>query len=253
MFKKIITHILFINALIVLAVVLFLQYAVVPVIPQSVFWFYVIALIAGLILFVTSTTKNLQEFWTPIEILLTNDKLVVLRWLVMLAIPAVVAFYTGLSLIPSNQAPLELRVVHPAPPGEISFDGKTISMREVVNPFRKYEENDPEKFAEHVELGRKVYYENCHFCHGDFLDGKGPFANALDPKPANFQDVGTIAQLQESYVFWRIAKGGPGLPNESMPWQTAMPAWGGILSENDIWDVTLFLYKATNHHPRTWE
>ena len=156
MFKKIITHILFINALIVLAVVLFLQYAVVPVIPQSVFSFYVIALIAGLILFVTSTTKNLQEFWTPIEILLTNDKLVVLRWLVMLAIPAVVAFYTGLSLIPSNQAPLELRVVHPAPPGEISFDGKTISMREVVNPFRKYEENDPEKFAEHVELGRKV-------------------------------------------------------------------------------------------------
>lgn len=253
MVKKIITHILFINALIVLVVVLFLQYAVKPEIPQSVFSFYIIALVVGLILFVTSTTKNMQEFWAPIKTLLTNERLFILRWLVILSIPAVIAVFAGFSLVPSNQAPLVLRVIHPAPPGEINFGGKTINLRTAVNPYREYETADPEKFADHVEFGRKVYYENCHYCHGDFLDGKGPFATALDPKPANFQDVGTIAQLQETYVFWRVAKGGPGLPNESMPWQTAMPAWEGILSENDIWDVTLFLYKATNHPPRTWE
>lgn len=215
MIKKIITHILFINVLIVLVVVLFLQYAVKPEIPQSVFAFYIIALVVGLILFVTSTTKNMREFWAPIKTLLTNERLFILRWLVMLSIPAVIAVFAGFSLLPSNQAPLVLRVIHPAPPGEINFGGKTINLRAAVNPYREYE--------------------------------------TADPEPANFQDVGTIAQLQETYVFWRVAKGGPGLPNESMPWQTAMPAWEGILSENDIWDVTLFLYKATNHPPRTWE
>jgi hypothetical protein len=29
-------------------------------------------------------------------------------------------------------------------------------------------------------------------------------------------------QLTESFVFWRIAKGGPGLPKEGAPWNSAM-------------------------------
>ncbi len=253
MIRKLLTNILFICMLIVVAVTLLLQFAVTPVIPKSVFSFYLISLLVGLVLFVSSTTRNLEEFWKPVELLLTEKRLVLLRWMVMLAIPALAAIASGYALLPSNQAPVELRVVHPAPPGELIFEGKTMDLRNAINPFRSYEKKEQQLFSEHVESGRKVYYENCHFCHGDFLDGKGPFANALDPKPANFQDVGTIAQLQESYVFWRIAKGGPGLPNQSMPWQSAMPAWEGILSEEEIWDVTLFLYEATGHPPRTWE
>ncbi len=253
MTKKIVTNILFLCLLLLIAVYLIFKYAVTPVMPRSVFSFYIVVMVVGLFLFVTATTKNLRDFWTPIEALLTNDRLLAPRWLVLLAIPLAVAVSAGMALLPSNQAPVGLRVVHPAPPGEIDFEGKKINLREAVNPFRAFEEEDPDQFEEHVEAGRKVYFENCHFCHGDFLDGKGPFATAFDPKPANFQDVGTIAQLQESYVFWRVAKGGPGLPNESMPWQSAMPAWEGMLSEDDIWNVTLFLYKATNHPPRTWE
>ena len=42
----------------------------------------------------------------------------------------------------------------------------------------------------------------------------GPYAAALNPVPLSFQDIGTIAQLQESFLFWRIATGGPGLPKE---------------------------------------
>src|SRR5438445_7957872 len=36
------------------------------------------------------------------------------------------------------------------------------------------------------------------YCHGDNLDGHGLFASALNPPPANFEDPGTIAMLQES-------------------------------------------------------
>src|SRR3989442_6571965 len=72
------------------------------------------------------------------------------------------------------------------------------------------------------------------FCHGDNPDGHGLFASALTPPPANFEDPGTIAMLQEAYLFWRIAKGGPGLPKESTPWNSVMPAWEDRLSEEQI-------------------
>ena len=79
------------------------------------------------------------------------------------------------------------------------------------------------------------------------------YAHALDPLPANFADAGTISQLQETYLFWRIAKGAPGLPEESGPWSSAMPAWEQFLTEEEIWDVILFLYDYTGQRPRARE
>ena len=54
-------------------------------------------------------------------------------------------------------------------------------------------------------------------------------------------------------MFWRIAKGGPGLPREGAPWNSAMPVWEDFLSEREIWSVILFLYDQTGWKPRTWE
>jgi hypothetical protein len=59
--------------------------------------------------------------------------------------------------------------------------------------------------------------------------------------------------LQEAYLFWRIAKGGPGLPSESTPWSSAMPAWEEFLTEEEIWDVIIFMYDFTGHRPRVRE
>jgi mono/diheme cytochrome c family protein len=104
-----------------------------------------------------------------------------------------------------------------------------------------------------VEAGAATYIRNCMYCHGDNLDGKGHFAAGFNPPPANFQDPGTIAMLQEAYLFWRIAKGGPGLPKESTPWNSVMPAWEDRLSEEQIWQVIMYLYAATGQQPRRWE
>ncbi len=76
------------------------------------------------------------------------------------------------------------------------------------------------------------------------------YAHGLNPIPTNFTDPGTIAQLQESFLFWRIAKGGPGLPAEGGPWDSAMPAWEKFLKEEEIWEVILFLYDHTGQRPR---
>ena len=131
----------------------------------------------------------------------------------------------------------------------MSFRGKTIDVQGLENPIRK----DAANFRKHVAEGGVIYIKNCVYCHGDNLDGNGHFAPAFNPRPANFTDPGTIAMLQEGYLFWRIAKGGPGLPKESAPWNSVMPAWEDRLGEDDIWKVILYLYDATGYQPRRWE
>ena len=108
------------------------------------------------------------------------------------------------------------------------------------NPYRGLEESAPEQFREHVENGRRVYFENCFYCHGD----------GLNPIPTNFTDSGVLPMYQESFFLWRIAKGGPGLPEEGGPWDTAMPIWESFLTEEEMWDVILCLYDFTGFEPR---
>jgi mono/diheme cytochrome c family protein len=80
-------------------------------------------------------------------------------------------------------------------------------------------------------------------CHGDDLAGNGYFAHGFNPAPIDFTNAGTLPQLTESFVFWRIAKGGPGLPREGRPWNSAMPAWEDVLTEEEIWSVIVYLYR----------
>ena len=110
-----------------------------------------------------------------------------------------------------------------------------------------------EAFAAHVENGRRVYYQNSFFCHGDGLAGDGMYAHALNPIPTNFMDRGVISQLQESFLFWRISKGAPGLPEEGGPWDSAMPAWENFLTEEEMWDAVMYLFEYTGYKPRAQE
>ncbi len=241
------------QSLIVLAASVGILLAIQPPIPSSLFNFYLAIIVMGLGVYVTATSRSIESFWAPIRALLVLERLKWPRRLVMTAIPLGAGLLSAQALLPSNTAPVSLRVIHPAPPETIQFRGRIVNLREAHNPLRAVKASDPKAFAGHVEMGKRVYYRNCYFCHGDHLAGDGPSARAFNPRPADFQDVGTIAQLQESYLFWRIAKGGPGLPNESWPGRSAMPRWEDILSEKEIWAVILFLYEKTGHPPRTWE
>ena len=169
---------------------------------------------------------------------------------VVLLIPAGVAASIYLDMTAEPQAPGFGRTVHPAPPDQIIVHDQAFNLVTLENPYRSLERTDPEAFARHVAAGREVYYQNCFYCHGDLMQGRGPFAHGLNPIPTNFQDPGTIPMFQESFLFWRISKGGPGLPPEGGPWESAMPAWEKFLSEEEMWNVILFLYDFTETRPR---
>ena len=223
------------------------------VIPSSVLAMYMFFVTAGVFMVFTYEEEATRELVAPIKALVEDPSKRMLRNVVFVVVPLAAGAGTYFQMQPSFEAPLELRTIHPAPPTTAKIFGNKVNLLSLENPYRKFEKEDPEKFSELVAGGAKVYIENCQYCHGDKLDGKGPYAAGLNPTPLNFQDVGTIAQLQESYLFWRISTGGPGLPKEAAPWISSMPVWQNFLTEDEIWKVILFLYDYTGHRPRSWE
>ena len=217
-------------AIFVLAFVV-LRFGIRPPAPWSVLSLYMFIITLALLIFVSSDRDSWRDFVRPIWLTLTDPRYRGLRSVIVVLVPLLFGYYAYTQAAAKPQGPPELRAVHPAPPASIQFRGKEIN----------------------VAAGHDTYIRNCVYCHGDNLDGKGHFAYGFNPPPANFQDPGTIAMLQEAYLFWRIAKGGPGLPKESTPWNSVMPAWEERLTEEQIWQVIMFLYDFTGQQPRRWE
>lgn len=221
-------------------------------IPKSLLTMYMVFVVAGALMAFTFTEEGAQELVGPIKALVEDPSKKWVRNIVFVIVPLLAGYYVYASMLPGYEAPVELRTIHPAPPGKFKAYGKSFNLATLENPFRKFEKEDPEKFKALVNDGGNIYIKNCQYCHGDKLDGNGPYAAGLNPTPLNFQDVGTIAQLQESFLFWRIATGGPGLPGEAAPWISSMPVWQDFLAEDEIWKVILFLYNYTGRQPRSW-
>lgn len=235
------------------AIYVFLRFGIDPPLPSSLVGMFIAIVSLALLTYLTASTERLEAARRVVVRFLVDDTYLIPLIVVALLLPVLVALRVYFDVTERPQPPISGRTIHPPPPTSIQFKGETINLATAVNPYRELEDSDPAAFAEHVANGRRVYYENCVYCHGDDMQGEGMFAHGFDPLPADFQDPGTIAQLQESYLFWRIAKGGPGLPAESTPWSSAMPAWETFLTEEEIWDVILFLYDYTGHEPRARE
>jgi len=220
-------------------------------IPSSVVSLYMGIVSIAILAYVSSSEERREEVSGPLVRFLTEKRYATLLGATVIVIPALAAANVYVKMNVPLQPPLFSRTVHPASPSEITIHDKKIDLVAGENPFRQLETSNPEEFRKHVENGRQVYYRNCVFCHGDTMAANGMFVHGLDPLPTNFHD--TIAQLQETFLFWRIAKGGPGLPEEGGPWDTAMPAWEKFLKEEEMWEAILFLYDFTGQKPRARE
>jgi mono/diheme cytochrome c family protein len=240
---------LFQSAFVLAVAYVIFRFGIRPPVPFSVLSLYMGIVLLAVLVYVSSDGDSWRAFLRPLRATLVDEDKRILRLALMIVIPLLLGYYAYTQAAARPQAPPELRAVHPAPPDTIQFKGKDFKIAGADNPLRKYQG----AFATHVAKGGEIYIRNCMYCHGDNLDGKGHFAHGFNPPPANFQDPGTIAMLQEAYLYWRIAKGGPGLPKEATPWNSVMPAWEDRLSEEQIWQVIMYLYAATGQQPRRWE
>jgi len=79
-----------------------------------------------------------------------------------------------------------------------------------------------------IERGRTLFQTHCAVCHGPKGLGDGPASSALTPRPDN------LAVMAEQHpvgdLAWKIENG-----------RGAMPAWKGILTESQIWDIVNFI------------
>lgn len=236
-----------------LALYIWLQYGFATPIPQSVIQLYMAVATGALILYVTSDEKRFRAVRDPVVNFLTDRKYSTVVLFLLVLIPSFVAAGVYFRMTAPVQPPLSPRTVHPANPDQITVADQSYPLNVLNNPYRALEASDPDAFRQRVERGRETYYKNCFYCHGDNMTGNGLFAHGLHPIPTNFQDAGTIAQLTESFLFWRISKGAPGLPEEGAPWDSSMPAWEKFLTPDEMWEVILFLYDFTGHRPRALE
>jgi hypothetical protein len=207
--------------------------------PSSLIFLYLLLTAAGIVIFETLSGESKEAFWGPMQRFLTGENiggLQALRYGVLVLFPLLVGWQTYGSTASSDAPPAESRTIHPAPPGE--YTG-------LSNPVPKTPEN--------IMQGKGFYAAFCSPCHGGNFDGKGPAARGYNPPPANFADPTTIAMLQESYLFWRIKKGGIGLPIEGAPWKSAMPRWELELPDEWIWKIIMGEYDGAHQSPRTWE
>ena len=217
-------------------------------VPQSVVVQYMLIALVGVLLHVSSDQGRWARFREPLHSTLVDDDKKWLRAALLVLVPLLVGFTAYEQTRPRVEAPIQLRSIHPAPPSQITFRGRSITLATFENPMRA-----PARLPAAVREGARVYYENCVACHGDRLDGRGHYAHGFSPTPLPLAEKGSIDQLQESYLFWRIAKGGPGLPREGAPWSSAMPVWEDYLTEEEIWSVITFLYAQSGLQPRRWE
>ena len=207
--------------------------------PSSLIFLYILLTASGIVIYETLSGESKDAFWGPMQRFLTGENiggLQALRYGVLILFPLLVGWQTYGSTATSDLPPTEGRTIHPAPPGE--YTG-------LSNPVPKTPEN--------IMQGKGFYAAFCSPCHGGNFDGKGPAARGFNPPPANFADPTTIAMLQESYLFWRIKKGGVGLPIEGTPWKSAMPRWEVELPDEWIWKIIMGEYDGAHQSPRTWE
>jgi len=240
-----------VGALLVIIAVFAVLKLVRPVIPQSVILLYMGFVVLGVVIHVTLDDDRIGRFWS-FFVRAAGESSVprIQRWVVLAVLPVVAGWWTYDALRPQYTPPVEIFQRHPTVGEEVL--GR-IQVPEWVA--------DPAKWrAADIAEGKKLYQANCAVCHGENLDGNGPAAAGFryPIRPANFRDVGTIAQLTMRYVYWRMTTGG--IQNQ---FNSAMPRWVASednpevstvhtydLTPEEGWKVIMYLYRETGYEPR---
>ncbi|MEE8423047.1 MAG: hypothetical protein V3S49_00745 [Thermodesulfobacteriota bacterium] len=230
--------------------------------PDQALKIYLLCTLFGILIYVTSSEERKKDFLDPVKSFLAGGQgsfMSIIRMVVLILIPLITGFKTYESVVPKLQSVGGIRIMHPTMPRK--FEGLVSPAREPLEEAAKvyisekrfqgsFKEAKAALAEENMMDGRVSFAKNCRPCHGMQANGKGPMAWGWRLKPADFTDPGILPTIVESYAFWRVSKGSPGLPSASTPWDSSMPAWDINLPEHAMWQVLLGAYDLAGVGPR---
>jgi mono/diheme cytochrome c family protein len=86
------------------------------------------------------------------------------------------------------------------------------------------------------EHGKQIYSENCAPCHGVSGRGDGIGSRSLPVRPADHTNALVMSSRTDAFLRDVIANGGA-----AVGLSTFMPAWKGILKEEEIQDLVAYI------------
>lgn len=121
-------------------------------------------------------------------------------------------------------------------PKTTSLQGATTNVRAAsATPPGTYQAPLPPGLRGDPARGRGLYNANCATCHGERGDGAGPRAYFIVPKPRNFLDPAVRKAFDRKALFHATRNGVIG---------REMPAWGKVFNDQQIADVTEYVYRT---------
>jgi mono/diheme cytochrome c family protein len=219
-----------------------------PGIPDTVVTMYMALVWVGVVMYISVDQQRARRFMASLKKawvgLLALPPLIVANLvahgpaatLSALIVPPLLVGNFVSSNVATIQPPPERSVVHSASP--LEFVG-------LENPLSGKAPKDLSADDPLIKYGEILYQQNCRWCHGKDADGQGEFAQGFLPQPANFKDTGTIAQLKQSYLLWRITEGG-----WEDPFLSAMPRWHEDIDDDEKWAIILYEYHHAGVSPR---
>jgi cytochrome c oxidase cbb3-type subunit 3 len=117
--------------------------------------------------------------------------------------------------------------------GQVPRWGMAISGPQIHSlvAYVRFLHDSPYPLIGNPELGKEVYLTTCASCHGIRGKGDGVMTNVLQMEPADHSNNGDMGSMSNNALLGVVRDGGEGY----------MPAWKGILSEEEIRSVVGYI------------
>ncbi len=126
------------------------------------------------------------------------------------------------------------------PPGALERVIASRAMDVYADKHKPQGNNPTEITVANLIEGAKEYEEHCAFCHGGAKAKISPMRDNFSPPVP--QLINKVPHDDDAWLFW-VTKHGVRM--------TGMPAWTGILSDEEIWRVVAFIKNSDRLPPET--
>ena len=116
------------------------------------------------------------------------------------------------------------------PPGSLERARAARALDHYAEKHKPAGENPVQPTSATLTEGAKEYEQHCAFCHGGAKATVSPMQNKFNPPTP--QLISSMPDADDAWLFW-VTKHGVRM--------TGMPAWDGILSDDEMWKIIAFI------------